>query len=97
MAEQVQLNIEVFRKNVESIRTSVTNIKSSVQKGRSLSKTNITPFTTDLKNFIEAVELLEQYKLLFQEDLKVIKNVGEKIRERDEQIANNNSAATLTE
>ncbi|MEI3613013.1 TIGR04197 family type VII secretion effector [Pseudogracilibacillus sp. SO30301A] len=87
MSEKISLNIALFKDNVISLRNSVTSIDGQMSTSETLEKTNITPFIDDLENTIRALELLIEYKALFQADLEVLEDVGEKIREKDTQLS----------
>lgn len=87
MSEKISLNIALFKDNVTSLRNSVTSIDGQMSTSETLEKTNITPFIDDLENTIRALELLIEYKALFQADLEVLEDVGEKIREKDTQLS----------
>ncbi len=76
----------VFRSNISKLKSSVTNIEIK-QPTSTLSKTNIEPFTKDLENVIEAIELLERYKKILETDITTLEQTGEKMREKDEELA----------
>lgn len=83
MSDRISLNIALFKDNVISLRNSVTSIDGQMSTSETFDKTNIKPFIDDLENMIRALELLMQYKELFQADLETLDDVGEKIREQD--------------
>lgn len=87
MSEEIVLNIALFTDNIIALRNSVNKLEDYMSKSETFDKTNITPFTHDLENMIQAIELLEQYKALFLEDITVIEDVGEKLREQDELLS----------
>ncbi|MEW9677814.1 TIGR04197 family type VII secretion effector [Lentibacillus sp. L22] len=87
MGEEVGIQLGEFRSKVEKLRSSVTSIESGIKTGRTFEKTNIKPFKNDLKNTIEAIELLQKYKTLLHSDIDTLENVGEKIEENDEKLA----------
>ncbi len=87
MSEKISLNIALFKDNVISLRNSVTSVDGQMSTSETLEKTNITPFIDDLENTIRALELLIEYKAMFQADLEVLEDVGEKIREKDLQLS----------
>lgn len=87
MSEKISLNIALFKDNVISLRNSVTSVDGQMSTSETLEKTNITPFIDDLENTIRALELLIEYKAMFQADLEVLEDVGEKIREKDTQLS----------
>ncbi|WP_249872491.1 TIGR04197 family type VII secretion effector [Oceanobacillus saliphilus] len=87
MAEEVGINSEVFRSNIEKLRGSLSNLESKIHANQTFKKTNITPFTNDLENIIKAVELINKYKMLLDEDISTLNNVGEQMRQNDEDLA----------
>lgn len=86
MSKEVSINMSVFRSNVSKLKSSVTDIEIK-QPTSTLSKTNIEPFTKDLENVIEAIELLERYKKILETDITTLEQTGEKMREKDEELA----------
>lgn len=87
MSEKISLNYGLFKGNMNDLKTSVNKLESSMSKSESFDKTNITPFINDLENMISALEMLERYKSLFLEDIEVINDAGEKLKEQDEVLS----------
>ncbi|WP_153463044.1 TIGR04197 family type VII secretion effector [Sediminibacillus terrae] len=87
MAEEVGINIDVFRSNIKKLQSSVSGLESGMKTNRSFEKTNIKPFIDDLENTIKAIELLEEYKTLLISDINTLEETGEKMREKDEELA----------
>ncbi|WP_371069048.1 TIGR04197 family type VII secretion effector [Sediminibacillus sp. JSM 1682029] len=87
MAEEVGINMDVFRSNIKKLQSSVSGLESGMKTNRSFDKTNIKPFIDDLENTIKAIELLEEYKTLLISDINTLEETGEKMREKDEELA----------
>lgn len=87
---EVGINHGEFRSNVENLRNSVTALDSKIKTNRTFEKTNISPFTNDLENIIRAVELINKYKTLINEDIITLEDVGEQMKQNDEELANRN-------
>ncbi|MFJ6414150.1 TIGR04197 family type VII secretion effector [Terribacillus saccharophilus] len=85
MGKEVAINMEVFESNVSSLKASAEALLFSQHKSYTLEKTNIAPFTKDLEQMIKAIELLEKYKAMLTEDIQTLKEVGETMRDTDEQ------------
>ncbi|AUJ26911.1 MULTISPECIES: TIGR04197 family type VII secretion effector [Virgibacillus] len=94
MGEQVGINIEVFRENVSRLKAAVSNINSSTNKNWTFDKTNITPFTNDLENAVKAMTILERYVTLLSNDIDTLKNIGESMKEKDEELSKGTSKIT---
>lgn len=88
---EVGINIDIFRSNVDNLRNSVTDLESKIKTNRTFEKTNITPFINDLENIIKSVELINKYKLMLDQDISILKDVGEQMKENDEELASRNS------
>ncbi|ENH96307.1 hypothetical protein J416_11562 [Gracilibacillus halophilus YIM-C55.5] len=86
MAEEVSINMSVFRSNLSKLKSSVANIEIN-QLTQSFSKTNIEPFTKDVENAAEAIKLLEKYKHVLEADAVTLEDTGEKLREKDEELS----------
>ncbi|MFB1099715.1 TIGR04197 family type VII secretion effector [Terribacillus sp. JSM ZJ617] len=86
MAKEVAINMEVFESNVSSLKASAEALLFSEHKSYTLEKTNIAPFTKDLEQMIKALELLDKYKTLLTQDIQTLKEVGETMRDTDEQL-----------
>ncbi|MGP4040975.1 TIGR04197 family type VII secretion effector [Gracilibacillus sp. D59] len=89
MSKEVSINMNVFRSNVSKLRSAVAEIETN-KTTNSFSKTNIEPFTKDLENVIEAMELLEQYKTILESDIVTLEQTGEQMKEQDEKLASVN-------
>ncbi|MFD2655186.1 TIGR04197 family type VII secretion effector [Gracilibacillus thailandensis] len=89
MSKEVSINMSVFRANVAKLKTALADIETNTTTN-SFSKTNIEPFTKDLENVIEAMELLEQYKNILEADVSTLEQTGEQMREKDEELASVN-------
>ncbi|MBO1002419.1 hypothetical protein ACFSKI_04560 [Pseudogracilibacillus auburnensis] len=87
MGEKISLNIDMFQDNMNELRNAVNHLGNYMDKAETLEKTNIPLFLNDLENMITALEFLDEYKLLFQEDLVVVNDIAEKIREQDERLS----------
>ncbi|MFP7168907.1 TIGR04197 family type VII secretion effector [Terribacillus sp. 7520-G] len=86
MGKEVAINMEVFETNVSSLKASAEALLFSQHKSYILEKTNISPFTKDLEQMVKAIELLDKYKTLLAQDIQTLKEVGETIRDTDEQL-----------
>ncbi|MGX4668999.1 TIGR04197 family type VII secretion effector [Cerasibacillus sp. JNUCC 74] len=91
MGEEVGLNIDVFRSNITKLRSSLSSLESGIKTNRTFDKTNIKPFTNDLENIVNAIELLIKYKTLLNVDITSLEDIGEKMQENDERLANYSS------
>lgn len=87
MGEKISLNVELFQDSMNELRNAVNHLGNYMDKAETLEKTNIPLFLNDLENMITALEFLDEYKLLFQEDLVVVNDIAEKIREQDERLS----------
>ncbi|GAB3799652.1 TIGR04197 family type VII secretion effector [Virgibacillus kimchii] len=87
---EVGINHGEFRSNVENLRNSVTALDSKIKTNRTFEKTNISPFTNDLENIIRAVELINKYKTLLNDDISILEDVGEQMKQNDEELASRN-------
>ncbi|WP_106496023.1 TIGR04197 family type VII secretion effector [Lentibacillus sp. Marseille-P4043] len=94
MGEEVGINIGVFRSNVKNLRSSLSDLESGIKTSRTFDKTNITPFIDDLENTIKAIELLKKYKTLLDTDITTLGDIGEKMRETDENLGKQPSGIT---
>ncbi len=90
MAKEVSINMSVFRSNIARLRSAVANIEAN-NTTHSFSKTNIEPFTRDLEQVIEALELLQQYKNILETDITTLEQTGEQLKEKDEELASVNA------
>lgn len=88
---EVGINSDVFRSNVDNLRNSLTDLESKIKTNRTFEKTNITPFTNDLENIIKAVELINKYKIMLDQDISTLKDVGEQMKQNDEELARRNN------
>ncbi|MDE5415226.1 TIGR04197 family type VII secretion effector [Alkalihalobacterium chitinilyticum] len=86
MSKEVSINISVFRSSVSKLKTSVARIEAK-RPTNAFRNTNIEPFTKDLENAIEAIELLERYKGILEADVTILEQTGEQMREKDQELA----------
>lgn len=86
MSQEVSININLFHSNLSKLQTAVADINLN-KTTHSFGKTNIEPFTKDLENIIETMELLERYKSILQADVTTLEKTGEQMREKDEELA----------
>ncbi|MBU9723486.1 MULTISPECIES: TIGR04197 family type VII secretion effector [Bacillaceae] len=87
MGKEVRINIEVFNTNVEKLRNSVSGLETKLQTNRVFQKTNISPFVDDVENTARALEVLKKYRLFLEDDIVLLHDTGESMRDNDEQIA----------
>lgn len=87
---EVGINNDDFRSKVDNLRNSVTALDSKIKTNRTFEKTNIKPFTNDLENLIKAVELINKYKTLLNDDISILEDVGEQMKQNDEELASRN-------
>jgi|SRR5690625_705126 len=87
MSEQISLNIDLFRQNVSNLQETIEELDGKMKTNETFETTNIKPFIDDLEQTIRALELLDEYKELFQTDLRTLSELGEQIREQDERLA----------
>lgn len=95
MSTEVGIKKSEFDSNVSSLQDAVSEIDSSAKGNLEFEKTNIKPFTKDLKTTVEAIELLENYKQMIINDITTLKTVGETMVETDEEIANSTHAQPI--
>ncbi|MFB1051934.1 TIGR04197 family type VII secretion effector [Paraliobacillus sp. JSM ZJ581] len=81
------INMNVFRSNVSRLKSSVSNMKIK-NNTDTFSKTNITPFTKDLEQVTEAIELLNRYKLILENDIDTLERTGNELQAMDSDLAN---------
>ncbi|WP_366249416.1 TIGR04197 family type VII secretion effector [Terribacillus aidingensis] len=86
MGKEVAINMEVFESNVSSLKASAESLLFSQHKSYTLEKTNIAPFTKDLEQMVKAIELLDKYQSFLTQDIQTLKEVGETMRDTDEQL-----------
>ncbi|WP_374067897.1 TIGR04197 family type VII secretion effector [Paraliobacillus sp. JSM ZJ581] len=79
--------MNVFRSNVSRLKSSVSNMKIK-NNTDTFSKTNITPFTKDLEQVTEAIELLNRYKLILENDIDTLERTGNELQAMDSDLAN---------
>lgn len=89
MAKKISLQTGAFQENIGNLRSTITNVDSEIQTSETFEMTNMEPFTNDLENLIQSVELLERYKTLFHTDIDTLEGVGESLREQDERLSPN--------
>src|SRR5699024_8591204 len=89
MAKKISLQTGAFQENIGNLRSTITNVDSEIQTSETFEMTNMEPFTNDLENLIQSVELLERYKTLFHTDIDTLEGVGESLREQDERLSQN--------
>lgn len=94
MMSEVGINFDVFQSNVDNLRNSVTDLDSNIKTNRTFEKTNISPFTNDLENIIKAVELVNQYKIMLEQDISTLRDIGEQMKQNDEELANRNNVVS---
>lgn len=95
MSTEIRIKKSEFDSNVFNLQNAVSEVDSSAKGNLEFEKTNIKPFTKDLKAAKEALQLLESYKQMIINDITTLKNVGETIVETDEQIANTTQAQPI--
>lgn len=88
---RIELNMEAFTENVGYLRDSINNVDSGIPTNESFEFTNVKPFTEDISDLIETIELLQTYRILFNEDTDTLAETGEALRRQDETLANSNS------
>ncbi|WP_416150201.1 TIGR04197 family type VII secretion effector [Salipaludibacillus sp. HK11] len=89
ISKEVSINISVFRSSVSKLKSSVADIEVK-RSTSSFSKTNIEPFTKDVENIIDTLELLKRYKRMLEVDFSTLRQTGEQMRETDEELASAN-------
>lgn len=87
MTQEIKLDYDQFKSHVSTLRSSVNGIESSVKTNRTFEDTNINPLIKDLEHIIRTLELLKKYQTSLHKDIDVLEQVGEKIRERDLELA----------
>lgn len=87
MAEEIKLDYDGFTSLVSTLRSSASGIESSVKTNRTFDDTNINPLIKDLEHIIRTLELLKRYQTSLHKDIDTLEQVGEKIRERDLELA----------
>lgn len=87
MTQEIKLDYDAFQSLVSTLRTSTSGIESSVKTSRTFEDTNINPLIKDLEHIIRTLELLKKYQTSLHKDIDVLEQVGEKIKERDLELA----------
>lgn len=87
MSEEIGINIELYHSNIKKLNASISDITSDLNKFQAFDKTNISPFKDDLENMIQAIQLLEKYKAILKQDVNTLRETGDAIRKKDEELA----------
>ncbi|GAA5417110.1 hypothetical protein Pryu01_02171 [Paraliobacillus ryukyuensis] len=87
MVKQVSINTNVFQSNVNKLKTSVSNIQTK-KNIHSFSKTNIRPFTKDVEQIVDAIALLEKYKVILEADIVTLSETGDQMETTDIRLSN---------
>lgn len=92
MAKKISINMSEFTSNVSGLRSSISQVDSGISTGETFEDTNLKPFTENLEVLIQLINQLDEYKVLFQEDIQILENVGASLQEQDNKLASNHSA-----
>lgn len=87
MTDKISINYNDFQSNISALRSSASAIKSSIETNRTFENTNIKPLIKDLEHIIKVIELIKKYQGSLHTDIDTLEQVGEKIKEKDEKIA----------
>lgn len=87
MGREVGIKISEFDANISKTKSSAGKINNNMTITDDLERTNIKPFTTDLKKVIKAKELLDKYQELIAKDIEILDETGQEMVENDEQLA----------
>lgn len=90
MTEKISIDYNDFQSNVSALKSSASNIKSSMETNRTFDNTNIKPLIKDLEHIIKAIELIKKYQGSLHTDIDTLEQIGEKIKENDQKIAEAN-------
>lgn len=91
MSEEIKINIEIFSSYITNLHTVTSNLHSDLSPKGKLESTNIEPFTEDLETIVDAIDLLDRYKQMLDSDIDILEELGEKIDEKDKEIAQKTS------
>lgn len=87
MSTKISIDTADFQKRINFLRNAINRMNSEISTGETFEFTNVKPLTEDLENLIETIEMLETYKVLFNEDVDTLEHVGESIQKQDETLA----------
>lgn len=87
MSGKVGINYDVFEAEVNNLKSDVNEIDFQVKV--SLSTTTIDPFKGYQTAIDELSSAIKQYKTISSQDIARIQMVGQEIRDRDQDVANN--------
>lgn len=82
MAKEISINMNPFQSNISKLKKSAGNLNSTKRIG-SFNRTNLGPFTKDLEQVMEAIDLLKQYKRILEKDIITLEKTGNSIRDID--------------
>lgn len=72
---------------MDNLKNTTSNLTSNKQFD-TFSKTNITPFTKDLEQITEAIELLDRYKHILEADIVTLSETGDQMETTDVRLSN---------
>lgn len=88
MGNEVSINKSEFNSNISSLQSKISDLNSDISITEEFEKTNIKPFTKDLKKALEAKNLLSSYQELLKKDSEILDETGQAMIENDERLAN---------
>jgi len=91
MTQEIKLDYSDFKSFISTVKSSAEGIESSVATSRTFDTTNINPLKKDLEHIIRTIELLNKYQTSLISDIETLEQIGEKINERDQKLAEQGS------
>ncbi len=87
MSKHIQIHVDAFTSHINKLERAILNVDERMLKDEAFECTNIKPYVNDLENTKKLIQILQEYKKLFQADIETLNTISVSFKEKDEQLA----------